>query len=99
MASAQHNGELYLPTDPEILKEQNYYLNLLYDFNQLRPSDSDQRQRLMEQLFGDLGEGCYIESPFHANWGAIMFILAIIFMLTLILRRWMILIFTLVTIL
>lgn len=69
MTSAQHNGELYLPTDPEILKEQNYYLNLLYDFNQLRPSDSDQRQRLMEQLFGDLGEGCYIESPFHANWG------------------------------
>lgn len=31
-----HNTELYLPTDPEIMKEQQGYMNLLYDFNHTR---------------------------------------------------------------
>lgn len=69
MTDAQHNGDLYLPSDPEILKEQNHYLDLLYDFNQTRPTETDRRQALLKELFGDIGEGCYIEPPFHANWG------------------------------
>ena len=69
MTDAQHNGDLYLPSDPEILKQQNHYLDLLYDFNQTRPTELDRRQSLLKELFGDIGEGCYIEPPFHANWG------------------------------
>lgn len=69
MTDAQHNGDLYLPSDPEILKQQNHYLDLLYDFNQTRPTELDRRQALLKELFGDIGEGCYIEPPFHANWG------------------------------
>lgn len=69
MTDAQHNGDLYLPSDPEILKEQNHYLDLLYDFNHTRPTETDRRQALLKELFGDIGEGCYIEPPFHANWG------------------------------
>lgn len=69
MTDAQHNGDLYLPSDPEILKQQNHYLDLLYDFNQTRPTELDRRRSLLKELFGDIGEGCYIEPPFHANWG------------------------------
>lgn len=69
MTDAQHNGDLYLPSDPEILKQQNHYLDLLYDFNQTRPTELDRRQALLKELFGDIGEDCYIEPPFHANWG------------------------------
>lgn len=64
-----HNTELYLPTDPEIMEEQMGYLDRLYDFNQTRPTESDKRERLLKELFAEIGEGCYIESPLHANWG------------------------------
>ena len=64
-----HNTELYLPTDPEIMKDQQGYMNLLYDFNHTRPTESDKREALLKELFADLGEGCFIEPPLHANWG------------------------------
>lgn len=64
-----HNTELYLPTDPEIMKEQQGYMNLLYDFNHTRPTESDKREALLKELFADLGEGCFIEPLLHANWG------------------------------
>ena len=64
-----HNTELYLPTDTEVMKEQQGYMNLLYDFNHTRPTESDKREALLRELFADLGEGCFIEPPLHANWG------------------------------
>ena len=24
---------------------------------------------MLKEMFAEIGEGCYIESPFHANWG------------------------------
>lgn len=61
--------ELYLPNDKEIWEEQQGYLNRLYDFNHTRPTESDKRDELLKELFAELGEGCYIEPPLHANWG------------------------------
>lgn len=69
MKEKMHNMELYLPTDPEIMKEQMGYMDRLYDFNQTRPTESDKRERLLKELFAEIGEGCYIEPPLHANWG------------------------------
>ena len=62
-------GELYLPTDPELQKEQAECMELLYDFNATRPSESEKRRELLEKMFAEIGEGCYIEPPFRANWG------------------------------
>ena len=64
-----HSGELYLPTDDSIMEEQLACLNKLYDFNQTRPTELDKREKLLKELFADIGEGCYIEPPLHANWG------------------------------
>ncbi len=64
-----HSGELYLPTDDSIMEEQLVCLNKLYDFNQTRPTELDKRAELLKDLFADIGEGCYIEPPLHANWG------------------------------
>ena len=63
-----HNTELYISTDEELLEEQLGYMNLLYDFNNTRPTEIKKRNRLLKKLFAELGEGCYIEPPFHANW-------------------------------
>ena len=62
-------GELYLCEDPEILAEQRICLEELYDFNQTRPSEMDKRTAMLNGMFAEIGEGCYIEPPLHANWG------------------------------
>lgn len=63
------NGELYLPSDETILKEQYAKLEILYDFNATRPFELEKREELLHRLFAEIGEGCYIEPPLHANWG------------------------------
>ena len=64
-----HNMELYLPTEKEIWDEQQGYMDRLYDFNHTRPTEADKREALLKELFAEIGDGCYIEPPLHANWG------------------------------
>ncbi len=63
------SGELYLPDGEEIMSEQLQCLDRLYDFNQTRPTEPDKREKMLKEMFGDIGENCYIEPPLHANWG------------------------------
>lgn len=64
-----HTGELYLPNDEEIMREQLACLDRLYDYNRTRPAESEKRTALLKEMFAEIGEGCYIEPPFHANFG------------------------------
>lgn len=69
MKERMHTGELYLPGDDEIMAEQFQCLEKLYDFNATRPSEMEKRNELLKEMFAEIGEGCYIEPPFHTNWG------------------------------
>ena len=60
---------IYDPADEEITKEQFLYLDRLWEFNQLKPSDYEKKQQYMREVFAECGENCYIELPFRANWG------------------------------
>ena len=62
-------GLVYDPADPALTDQQTEALELLYDFNATRPSQTAERSRLLRQMFASVGEGCYIEPPLHANWG------------------------------
>lgn len=64
-----HSGELYISGDGEMLAEQRIYLEKLYDFNATRPSEIEKRTEMLKDMLAEVGEGCYIEPPFHANWG------------------------------
>ncbi len=64
-----HTGEIYFPGDPEIHKEQTACQEKLYDFNQTRPSELEKRTAMLKNMFAEIGEGCYIEPPLHANFG------------------------------
>ena len=64
-----HNGKLYDPNDDSVMEEQMVCLDRLYDFNQTRPSEMEKRNAIMKEMMGDVGKDCYIEPPFHANWG------------------------------
>lgn len=64
-----HTGELYLPNDENIMAEQTACLEKLYDFNATRPSEYKKREKLLKEMFAQIGDGCYIEPPLHSNWG------------------------------
>lgn len=64
-----HNGKLYLPNDDSIMAEQLECLNKLYDFNMTRPTELDKRGEMLKSMLAEAGENCYIEPPFHSNWG------------------------------
>lgn len=69
MKEKMHRTELYLPNDEEIFGEQIKCLDRLYEFNMTRPTELDKRQKMMKEMFAEVGEDCYIEPPFHANFG------------------------------
>lgn len=48
------------------------YKELIHDFNQSRPSEVEYREQIIRKVFAEVGENCYIEPPFHANWGCNM---------------------------
>lgn len=64
-----HSCEIYYPSDEELVKEQTACLNKLYDFNATRPTQVEERQKMLKEMFAEIGEDCYIEPPFHANFG------------------------------
>ncbi len=64
-----HTGELYLPTDKDIFEHQIKCLDMLYEFNMTRPTELEIRQTMLKEMFAEIGEGCYIEPPFHSNFG------------------------------
>lgn len=63
------NGGIYFSHDEELMKIQLKCLELLYDFNETRPSQLEKRQELLKQMFAEIGKDCYIEPPLRANWG------------------------------
>lgn len=62
-------GLLYDPVAKEIMDMQFPYQDKLWEFNQLKPSDIEAKQKYMKEVFAECGDDCYIELPFHANWG------------------------------
>ena len=69
-------GELYdcsFDAIPEELDRKLYECKeLLHDFNNSRPSEVKRRAEIIKQVFAEVGENCYIEPPFYANWGCNM---------------------------
>lgn len=63
-----HSGEIYNPSDEEVSAEQMIWLEKQYDYNHSRPSEGAKRNQLLKEMFAEIGEGCYIEPPLHANW-------------------------------
>jgi galactoside O-acetyltransferase len=65
----KENGLPYRYDDPSIMDGQLAFQELLYDYNRTRPTEREKRQRLLKEMFAEIGEGCHVETPLHANWG------------------------------
>ena len=64
-----HSGKLYFCNDEDLMSQQLAYLDKVYDYNHLKPSQFKEKAEMLKEMFAQLGEGCYIETPFYANWG------------------------------
>lgn len=62
-------GKLYDPADDSVIIEQRKCLEKLYDFNATRPHELEKRDLMLKDMLAECGEGCYIEPPFHSNFG------------------------------
>lgn len=65
----KEKGRVYRYDDPAIMGEQLKFMEKLYDYNSTRPLEQTRRQQLLKEMFAEIGEGCHIEPPLHANWG------------------------------
>lgn len=63
------NGLIYDTCDKAIMEMQRPFKEKLWAFNQLSPFDNDKKQAYLQEVFAECGDGCYIETPFHASWG------------------------------
>jgi maltose O-acetyltransferase len=55
--------------DEELMTERKVAKDLCYNFNQLRPSDEPEQQRLLHQLLGHVGKNTCIVAPFWCDYG------------------------------
>ena len=63
------DGRPYPCNDERLAAEQLPYLDKVFAYNQLPPSRQAEKQAMLREMFAELGESCYVETPFHANWG------------------------------
>ena len=62
-------GRIYPPGDEEIMAEQVVCMQKLWEYNQIQPKDMDKRFAKLQDMFAEIGEGSYIETQLHANFG------------------------------
>ena len=64
-----HSGNNYFPNGDEILSEQLSYLDIMDEYNRTSRLNMEKRRQLLRQVFAEVGEGTYVESPYFGNWG------------------------------
>ncbi len=64
-----HSQKLYCCSDEALVQKQLEKLDLLFEYNHLKPSMQEEKQALLKRMFAEFGEGSYIETPFYSNWG------------------------------
>src|SRR4051812_14971139 len=62
-------GRLYTETEASFQDPQRRS-DLIFDYNQTRPSDTERRRSLLEAILGSVGARTVLLSPFHAGFGS-----------------------------
>ena len=62
-------GELYRPSDPEILAELAATQSWLARYNATLGCSTDEQHTLLRERFGAVGAGCIVRPPFFCDYG------------------------------
>jgi maltose O-acetyltransferase len=66
-------GELYFAEDPELAVENKRACRLLRMYNATTEEQQEQRQEILRELFGNVGQKVTIVPPFHCDYGSNIF--------------------------
>ncbi len=66
-------GELYLASDPELVAGRNNARRLTRRYNATTEEGMAEREALLREMFGVVGESVYVEPPFLCDYGANIF--------------------------
>lgn len=69
MIERMQGGRLYYCSDERLQAEQMQRMDKVFAFNQLPPSHLEEKAALLREMFAEIGENCYLETPFFSNWG------------------------------
>jgi maltose O-acetyltransferase len=62
-------GELYIADDPDLAADFARAQELVDRYNRTRHSEQDERDKILRELLGHVGEGVHIRAPFHCEYG------------------------------
>jgi maltose O-acetyltransferase len=62
-------GDLYIADDPQLAADYQRAMRLQEEFNRSAANATEERERLLRQLLGSLGEGSVIRPPFYCDYG------------------------------
>lgn len=62
-------GELYLAGDPELAADHARAQDLLERYNATPHAAQEERDRLLRELLGEVGEGVVVKPPFRCDYG------------------------------
>ena len=63
-------GEIYNANyDKELIKERENAKDLCYEYNKIKPSNMEERTKILKQLLGKTEENFLIEQPFVCDYG------------------------------
>ncbi|MGG3562982.1 maltose acetyltransferase domain-containing protein [Neobacillus rhizosphaerae] len=63
------SGEMYNPTDPELVKGRENARRITRLFNQTLETEIENRTELLKELFGTTGDNIYIEPTLRCDYG------------------------------
>ncbi|MCM1340079.1 MAG: sugar O-acetyltransferase [Muribaculaceae bacterium] len=64
-----YNCEWYDSTDKKLFEERQNCKDLCYEYNSLKPSNTEKRNELLKSTLGKIGNNCLIEQPFMCDYG------------------------------
>nr|MCR5293411.1 sugar O-acetyltransferase [Eubacterium sp.] len=63
------SGKLYDPNDSELLELRIKAHKLSSEYNSTPETEEKKRQEILEALFGEIGEGSYLQGPIQIDYG------------------------------
>ena len=63
-------GLQFIRGDKDLKKQRDTAELLCFEYNTISPADTEKREKILSQLIGSKGPGCYIKSPFICEYGS-----------------------------
>lgn len=63
------SGQLYKSGVKELVNDRMLCKEQCYDFNALRPSQTEEQTAMIKKIFGKVGSNCFITAPFWCDYG------------------------------